>query len=225
MPGKYLKIVNKIIKIITFKKVIILAISGIIGVLSFTIFENSKTIYNVVSGDQFKSGSVETFNISEISKTNLRKFVDEIDVVSSIIILNVDIRHNQRIPVFWYSTEPNIQRALNTNYADKIVRMPVFSSSENANSEIVSILNGEFTCNRNNDVINMITSSDIKNKFLYLCSISIPPYYGQFSGYIIVTLNSLPEKPTLDTIKFEMINMTLDIYLRDIRPFNRFGGK
>ena len=127
--------------------------------------------------------------------------------------------------MFWYSTEPNIQRALNTNYADKIVRMPVFSSNENANSEIVSILNGEFICNRNNDVINMITTSDIKNKFLYLCSISIPPFYGQFSGYIIVALNSLPEKLTLETIKLEMINVTTDIYLRDIRPFNRFGGK
>lgn len=222
MWSKYIGFFNKLVQIITLKKVIIWALAGTVGVLGYTIFENSKTVYSLITGETYKTNNV-LFKISEPSRIVLKKFVDELPIISSLIILNVDIRHNQRIPIYWYSSDTIIQRTLNANYADRIVRIPAFSSNEKNNAEIVSMLNGEFTCNRNAEIINIIASA--ADKFTYLCSMSLPPYYGQFSGYMIITLKTLPDRSTLDLIKLEMTTVATDVYLRDIQPFNRVGGK
>lgn len=226
MIRKIVVLFNKIVQIITFKKVVIWTLTGAIGIISYTIYENSKAIFTVMVGEPIKYGDVRVFSISDATKATINKFVNDNVIVTSAIILNVDIRHNQRTPVYWYSADVMVQRALDARYIDRIVRIPVFSSNEKNNAEIVSTLNGEFICNKSTDVHSVAVDNDLSNTNLYSCYISIPPYYGQFSGYMMITLKTLiPTVAMLDTLKLEMTAVATEIYQRNIQPPMTRGRK
>lgn len=218
MLEKFLPFIGKIVKTITLNKVIVWGVTASILVVGYTIFEQRKVLYNFIFEDApavvaLKSTS---FTVSEQTKTAVKTLVVGEDNIAAIIILSADIRNNYRNTIFWFSDDSSIQRSLDALYLNRNAKIPLFSSDQKNNEEIVSVINGEFTCTKYDDAANKSIFPGLKDKFPFICRTSLPPYYGQFSGYIAFVLHSLPDTTALDKIKSEAISLATEIYFRDI---------
>lgn len=217
MFEKFIPLLGKIVRTITLNKVLVWSLTSAIGIIGYTAFER-RVILGQIIFNTVPMADLPAIKISTITQTNIKKLVANEDFIAAVIILDADIRNNQRIPSFWYSDDTEIERSLDNLYLNKDKKVPLFSSDEKNNEEIVSVINGEFTCTAYDDAVNASIIPGMKDKFPYICRTSLPPYYGQFSGYIAVALHSLPDRTTLDRIKSESISIATEIYFRDILP-------
>ena len=217
MIEKFVPLIGKIIKTITLNKVFVWGVAAFILILGYTIFEKRAVLGQFFFEDApAVVAERNVFKVSDLTKTAVKSLVINEANISSIIILSADIRNNQRVPIFWFSDDTSIQRSLDDLYLNKDVRIPLFSSDQKNKEEIVSVINGEFTCTAYSDDVNRSIFPGMKDKFPFICRTSLPPYYGQFSGYIAFALHSLPDSTALDRIKSESISIATEIYFRDI---------
>jgi hypothetical protein len=212
----------KVIRVISLKNVAIWTFAALVALIGYTIFENRTVIVNyIVNGPEGDTPQVTTFTMSDTSKARIKHLVDVDDAVIAITVLNADIRNNRRLPIQWYSDDASVQRQLETLFNGRYGGIPLFTSDEKNNESIVGVINGEFACSAYNEGGNASLFPGLGNRFPYVCRTSLPPYYGQFSGYITVSLNRVPTPQELDSIKGETLNISTEIYFRDVLPENR----
>lgn len=222
MLEKFIPLIGKIVRTITFNKVLVWGIIAAVSIVSYTIFEKRKVLGQFFFEDApAVVVSKSSFSVSDLSKGTIKSLVVNDDNLAGIIVLSADIRNNQRVPIFWYSDDTVIQRQLDSLYLNRDVRIPLFSSDQKNNEEIVSVINGEFTCTAYDEATNRAIFPGLKDKFPFICRTSLPPYYGQFSGYIAIGVNNLTSSTVLDRIKSESINIATEIYFRDILSTNK----
>lgn len=218
----------KILRIISLKNVFIWSCAALVVIFAYTVFENRTALVNfIVNGPEGEApATTSTFNLSDTSRTRVKQLVDENDLVIAITILNADIRNNRRVPIHWYSDDSQVMTRLETLFSGRYGGIPLFTSDEKNNENIVGVINGEFACNTYTDGGNAALFPGLENRFPFVCRTSLPPYYGQFSGYVTVSLNRIPTQPELDAIKAETLNISTEIYFRDVLPQSkRLPGK
>lgn len=213
----------KVIRVISLKNVAIWTFAALVVLIGYTVFENRTILVNyVVRGPEADSPVASTsFAISETSKSRIRALVVENDLIIAITILNADIRNNRRVPSYWYSDDSQVQVKLDQLFSGRYGGIPLFTSDEKNNENIVGVINGEFACATYEGGGNAAIFPGLSNRFPYVCRTSLPPYYGQFSGYVTISLNRIPTQPELDAIKAETLNISTEIYFRDVLPANR----
>jgi hypothetical protein len=212
-------LVEKVISVISLKNVAIWTLAGLVAITGFTVYENRAAIVKtIINGPGVEVPTVSTFTVSDTSKARVKQIVDTDDLINAIIILNADIRNNRRVPLYWYSDELSLQKAIDTMFGGRYGGIPLFTSDEKNNENIVGIINGEFTCQAYADGGNAAIFPGLSLRMPFICRTSLPPYYGQFSGYIAVTLNRIPNENELAIIKSETLNISTEIYFRDVLP-------
>jgi hypothetical protein len=77
--------------------------------------------------------------------------------------------------------------------------LPLFNDSPENNKKIVSLINGEFICSKFNTTLTYKYAPDANVDTV--CSFAVPPYYGQFRGWILVYLKNAPDSADLDEVK------------------------
>lgn len=213
----------KVLRVISLKNVAIWTFAALVALLGYTLFENRKSIIEyLIEGPVTEAPSqITEFAVSDTSKQRVKQLVDIEPLINSIVILNADIRNNRRIPIYWYSDDLSVTRALDINFGDRFGGIPLFTSDEKNNENVVGIINGEFACNTYADGGNSSIYPNLANALPYVCRASLPPYYGQFSGYITITLNRIPSADELATLKITALNIATEIYFRDVLPANK----
>ncbi len=214
---KLIPLFGKLVQTITLNKLIIWALTAAVLIVGYTFIEKRAYISQIFFKDNnAQLFSPSSFTLSELTKSNIRTLVSSENEINGVIVLSANIRNNLRVPIFWHSDSENIQRNLDELYKGKNSRIPLFSSDQKNNEEIVSVINGEFTCTAFDDAVNAAIFPKFKESFPFICRTSLPPYYGQFSGYIAFALRDLPDSTALDRIKSESITIATEIYFRDI---------
>jgi hypothetical protein len=82
--------------------------------------------------------------------------------------------------------------------------------------QMVRIIGNEFTCVPFKDAYYSKFVIEFEKDIPILCFLSIPPYTGQFFGYIGVGLKRQLSYNELEAIRIEMSRLSVDIFLRDI---------
>jgi hypothetical protein len=219
---KVFELLAKIVKVISLKNILIWSLTALTAIVGYTIFENRVAITNyVVNGPENEAPQISTFTVSDTSKSRIKQLVDTDDQINGVIILNADIRNNRRVPIEWYSDDSSIQKQIDTLFGGKYGGIPLFTSDEKNNENIVGVINGEFACSSFDEGGNGSIFPGLSSRMPFICRTSLPPYYGQFSGYILVTLNRVPTASELDKIKSETLNISTEIYFRDVLPNSR----
>ena len=209
----------KVVKIISLKNVAIWTFAALVVILGYAFFEKRTEIVSyIVNGPVSEAPGIASFGISDTSKNRIKQIVDIDELISAIIVANVDIRNNRRIALHWYSDDTSLQKSIDALFANKYGGIPLFTSDEKNNETIVSIINGEFSCNSYKDGGNAGVFPGLENRLPYICRAPLPPYYGQFSGYVTLSLNRVPTADELTALKAETINISTEIYFRDVLP-------
>ena len=212
----------KIIRIISLENVAIWSFASLVGIVGYTAYENRVALtdrfLNSANTDVPGTETVAAWKISPTSAAKLKQLVDSNDIIAATIIVNADIRSNRRLPIHWYSAQPTIQKTLDSLFTGRYGGIPLFTSDEKNNENIVSVINGEFACSTFLESGNTAVFPGMASQFPFICRTSLPPYYGQFSGYITITLSRVPSSSELDKIKADTLNISTEIFFRDILP-------
>ena len=209
----------KVVRVISLKNVAIWTFAAVVAIIGYTLFEKRTEVVNyIVHGPQATAPGIASFGVSETSKNRIKQIVDLDELINSIIVLNVDIRNNRRIALHWYSDDTSLQKSIDGLFTGRYGGIPLFTSDEKNNESIVGIINGEFSCTSYRDGGNASIFPGLENRLPYICRTSLPPYYGQFSGYITLTLNRVPTPDELTALKAETINISTEVYSLHVLP-------
>jgi hypothetical protein len=218
LQDRLLSLATKIIKIISLRNVALWSSVALVGLVGYTVFETRAVIINYfVNGPEAEAPAVPSFSLGETSRLRVKSMVDGEDLVTGAVILNADLRNNRRVPIFWYSSDPGLQKQFENLFGGRFGGIPLFTSDDKNNNTVVSMINGEFSCGTFAEVGASSLFPGLANRIPFICRAGIPPYYGQFAGYITLTLSRQPSPEEFDRLKSETMNISTDIFFRDVK--------
>ncbi|WP_407305655.1 hypothetical protein [Acinetobacter sp.] len=208
----------KIIKVISLKNIAIWSFAALVVLVGYTVFENRGPLVSyLVNGPTINAPSIIGFKVSSASQARVKQLVDIDDLINSIVIMNADIRNNRRVPLYWYSDDVSVQKTLDGTYAGLYGGIPLFTAEEKNNENVVGVINGEFACSEY-AAGNTAVFPGLLSRMPFICRASLPPYYGQFSGFVAISLNRKPSPDELIVLKSETLSISTEIFFRDIVP-------
>jgi hypothetical protein len=81
---------------------------------------------------------------------------------------------------------------------------------------MIAMLNNEFKCVPIAETSTFRFFPTLLEVFPYVCRIAVPPFFGEFAGFITVFTTRALKEEEFDSLKIEMNRLAIEIYLRDI---------
>lgn len=214
---------SKLVTAITFKKVLLWTLTGVLSVVGYTAYEHRSDLFeatkigssSIVSGNPV--GAI--FTVGETTKKNIATFVKDEKSVVGFTVVSVDIRLNVRNQLFFFA-DPTAPNPPTIAPLALLARLPFFTKNEDSNRQMIKLINGEFTCAPYTTSTSLLLAiSPTSNRdVVTICRASLPPYYGHFAGFVSVLLNTDPDVEEQVRLKQAIETMATEIYFRDVIP-------
>lgn len=209
-----LQIVQDFTDKLTAKRVMLALCVGVLTtVLTFS-FENRDIIFHQFYSKLNDFDHPAMWEVSAQSKTQLIKLVSDETLVNMVMVTEIDLQKNRRLPKFWNlasAFEPQVRKKV-----EGMLPQPVFDYDANNTKQMVGVLNNEFVCARFEDTLFYRHFPYLAKEVPVICRIAIPPFYGRFVGILTLGLRQKPTKDEIDSIRIEAARLAVEIYLRDI---------
>jgi len=201
---------------LTFKRVSLIALLTTIGLILFSGFENRQLVIDhfaapVVAADTIPSSD---WVLSDVSKQALQHLALTTSV-TFVAVTDVDLKKNRKLIRYYYIDNPTI-KLLPANLQALGLPQAVFDYDAKNTAQMVAILSNEFRCDVYQDTVYYRYAPELAEKIPTVCRIAIPPFVGQFVGFLTVGLDKQPTKQELDTIRLEVSRIAVEIYLNDV---------
>lgn len=213
-----LSLVSALVKTITFNKVLLWALAMIITVVSYTVYERRDDLFQASPFARLPGNDVGMiFNISKTTKARAKEFVESDQMIVGLTILSADLRLNSRVSLFHIGdneyADPVAEAAL-----QNLSSLPLFSKSEENNRQMIKLINGEFLCVPYATSAMALAVPNANKRVITICRASLPPYYGQFSGFVSLFLNADPDIERQIRLKQQLEMFATGVYFRDVVP-------
>lgn len=212
---KILAVIDELIDTLTLKRVGLITLLIAIGLALFFVFENRNTLFTKVFEHVNETEHiVSSWGLSEISKESLVNFAKSAPV-AYINVIEVDLKKNRRVLRYRYV----VNETLRKNFEEKstnILPQAVFDHDAKNTQQMVAVLSNEFNCAKTTDTIYRRLFPDLINGIPTICRLAIPPFTGQFAGYLTIGLSREVSKNELDSIRLEVSRLAVEIYTRDV---------
>lgn len=218
------KNITSLLKILTWQKIVQATILVVILGISYGFWENRVTIYNSLRvGARVEVEQPIVIVLSESTTRVLDESLQKTKgMISGIQVINVDFKKNTRSTAFFISSDPILRKELEDFMARKVTDTALFNSSEVNNQKIINLINGEFICNEFKDTVAGKIIPRAQDTISVVCSISIPPYYGRFSGYLNLYLSKKPSPEEISIIRQIARDLSLRIYETDVDKSSKY---
>jgi hypothetical protein len=198
----------------------ILQVFALILVLAFAwgSWENRATIYNSLRVTvRVESQSPLVLNLSNGSIFAIDDTANKMKyLIGGIQVVNVDFKKNTRSTAYFGFSDINLKTSFANFQASRISEIPLFTDNETSNQRIIDLINGEFICNDFKDTQDVKLFPHAGDSISTVCAISIPPYYGRFSGYMNLYLLKKPTVDEISIIRQISRDISLKIYEKDV---------
>lgn len=213
-----LGLVSALVRSITFNKVLIWTLAMVISVLSYTVYERRDDLFRATPFARLPGNDVGMiFTISKATKARAKELVEGDESIVGITILAADLRLNSRTALFHYGdnefADPAAEAALQV-----LGNLPLFSKNEENNRQMTKLINGEFICVPYATSALAIAVPNANKKVITICRASLPPYYGQFSGFVSLFLAIDPDIEHQIRLKQMLEMFATAVYFRDVVP-------
>lgn len=206
---------TKIVKWLTFKKVLLLAVFIFSMLVFYTAYEQRVRVAGMFSKDD-TSTIHNVFIVSSGMQDQIKLFVQKRELVKSVIVWTADIHLNQRTIIFRHSDDQAINESFMKMIRERGNTLPIFTDDPVNNTQMVSVINGEFACYPFKATINNKILPDMATSTPTVCRISLPPYYGDFSGYLSFSLARTPSTEEQKVIEIEVKHLASELFFKDI---------
>lgn len=217
----FLKYLNGLVNVISWlnvRKVLLLATISLATLICYSVYEERAHILQAMQADLSPRRDMQKFMISDEIATEIR-YMTRLPLVSMVAVYAADLQINERMIAYRYSDDPYITDLWDKQITTLGNSLPVFTRNSTANALIVTIINGEFSCHPYQNTMNHEFMRNDRTPVL--CFVSLPPYYGSFSGYVEVSLTRAPSELEKQSIEIEMKRLSNDIFFKNIVPNRR----
>ena len=222
---KAIEIIEQIMDVLTFRRVALLTILASFCIVLLAAFENRTALFSSFYKNTAPLGAV-AWTLSEESKKQLADLTNT-PSIGAVIFSDVDLQKNQRTIKYFYVKD---QREFDQMklLALKLIPQPLFDNDSDNTDQMVSMLNNEFRCVPANKTSITKFVPDFEKKYATVCRIAVPPFFGQFAGYVSIGLYKYEEgtdsKDSLtsnfEALHLKMTQLATDIYVRDLASRN-----
>lgn len=212
---KALPILDRFVTWASPTRIMMLTFVSLVLIGSLTVFEKRDAIVKGFTDHDSIEVSISKEPRLELPteiQEQIIKLVKRSPNITFISVVAANLRANQRDTVFYYADEQNIDLAMRNLMASNGSTYPIFTTNDKSNAQMVSVLNGEFSCQKFADTIFATRLPLAANDMPHICQVSMPPYYGEFSGYILFGLKKVPDKMGMDDLRLEAVKLSTDIY-------------
>lgn len=204
--------IKKFLAWVTYRKVAMAALGGVIWIFSLTLFENRHEFWNKDEHALPRPIEHIRLKVKDKMSVRLRVFVDSNRLVNFVSVASANIRLNEADTVFWHTDDPVISFELNDAIAKNGSVRPLFTTDDNYNASVVRTINAEFSCYENKGLL----GPNITARIPYICRISVPPHYGQFTGFITIGLNEKPTQDQTEEVRRVLSDISSNIFFDNI---------
>lgn len=187
-----------------------------LAVMLFTVYENRGRLSSFSLSSAQSNPVGITFKLGEETKALIQARVKADKTIVGISVMSADLRTNESKTVHFFGDDSAVVEADRLAELSGKNTIPMFTSDEGHNASTINLINGRFSCLKIEDTITIRLKPELKGVVKTLCKSSIPSYYGYFSGYVAVILNTtlLPEQE--EQLRILIDKIATDIYFRDV---------
>jgi hypothetical protein len=139
----------------------------------------------------------------ELSKDGLdaiERIVRKSDLVVGIGLVSVNFQQNSRRIIYFNSDNAEFVRLHDEYVRTHIsVDQPLFNDDQDNNKRIIKLINGDVICTKYTTTLTYKYAPNVGIDTT--CIYGVPPYYGQFRGFIVVYLQTEPTSLEFDQVK------------------------
>lgn len=203
----------------TFAKLVVLCVSL---VLLYTAWEYREPVWKkVVAENKITVGQLP-IPPSKQTQDEISAMVRQSEYIGAAQIVNVNFLTNERAVVYSFSDDDKITYEMGEFYKHRTSSTPFFlpknsiGAVEN-NWRSVGIMNGVYSCDNFEQTIGVRNFPNLIGRVAQLCSVSIPPYEGYFSGYVVVWLLTDPQPGQAEDIERKVRSVARAIFEREFK--------
>jgi len=211
---KVLPVAANVISWLSLKKIVMLVCAGLVLIFVMTIFENRSVVTKIFKPKDYAIPAEHRLVVADDTQKKIQELVTRSPDINMIMIIGAEIRVNQRELVYYFSDDVTIDLAMKSYIGTHSTRQPIFSVDERNNAQMVSVINGEFGCYKYEASMSTIIAPAVSLQAPAICRISLPPYYGEFSGYVNITLSKFPDVALQNQIRIDAVRLATEIYDR-----------
>lgn len=164
-------------------------------------------------GNAYKS----SITLRSESKHDIRTFIKSSSNVLGIAIIDLDFSKNKKYIVYTDIVDPSGNFNENSD-DDKLLTIPIFTTDDTPNNHlVVKMMGGEIHCYPTRDMFTAVLLPEVSTRSNWACSSPIPPFYGNFKGFLTVFLKNPVRGESDENIRSHIRNLSLSIYNNDIR--------
>lgn len=213
-----IEVVKQFLSVLSWEKILQVAVLLVILLLSWAAFENRESIYNFVNQKKLATSNQKNTSLSKKTIEEINSSVTRSNLIIGIQVVIVDFQSNSRTVVHTYADNNELLQAYNRYATSNITQeIPLFNSDESNNNRVIALINGEFLCYEFGDSIGAKYAPETIDYIHTVCSNGIPPFYGRFTGMIAVYLAKKPTVEEIDQVKTLSKRLSSLIYENDLK--------
>lgn len=213
-----LEIVRKFLGILTWEK--LLQVTAFIAVLlvSWAVFENRSSIYNFINQNKISNRADKNIKLSKNTIKELESSVSRSGLIVGVQVVLVNFQNNTRYVIHTYTDNPGLADMYNKFIDSNITQeFPLFDSDRVDNNRLIALINGESICYDFDTSIIPRYLPEINRYIDTICSTGIPPFYGKFTGMIVLYLTRSPSPEEVFQVKNLAKKLSVTIFENDLR--------
>lgn len=211
----------KLIRVLTLRRILNLAVlAGLVGIVfvgwgarqEVTTFVKLKvSAFGQVQHSGTIVGTADTMKA-------IKKLVNKSSLVVGLQLVNIDIRTNSRSTAGeFYADHQTLQIAVDLAISSKVAPTPLFITGNTVNNDrLTEVMRGIFVCYESKDTLFSTMAPEVLDVAPWMCSISIPPYEGNFQGYMNLFLAKKPSDREVEELRTAARILAADIYEREL---------
>lgn len=129
--------------------------------------------------------------------------------------MDVDLKKNRRKPKYFYIQDQAVM-SMASPIISKMLSQALFDFDHKNTEQMVAMLNNEYKCVPTIDTQNTRFFPELVSKYPVTCRIAVPPFFGEYAGFLTSFLVREPTESEHNALKIEMNRMAIELYLRDI---------
>lgn len=214
----FLPLLRAFILWITLKRVLLVTATALTLITSFTIYENREMVINVIDSPPNQI-DYNRLKISAELSSKLSNIFNNHAEVAYVVVIGANVARNQQDVVYWAARTPQAEVDMMMYLGNGGTSQALLSTNSLYNRVAIKAINGEFACYPANDTSALV--STMKYHAKVSCYTSIPPYFGQFAGYLLVGVKTKLDQIQQVALHSDMIEISNEIYLTSFKRLLR----
>ena len=208
-----LLLLHKLVVWVSLKRLVLLFLCVFVGIVSLTMFEQRSVILEAWNNrDASTAPRRQVIEFSGALEKQLQGAVHGSASIIGITVQAVNLKVNEKQVVFSYFDEPGLTQLFDSILKAQGPVNSMFDHDQSNNLQMVSVINGEFTCVKIEETQIFRSHSDVARSAKTLCRMSIPPFYGGFSGFVTLWLREPPSAELISQTRLEIVRLSSEVY-------------